>query len=91
MNCPACTARNLTTQVFSAGRTFTDLAPVASGPEDGPLHFHDPNSTTEGFECINGHRFSVQSFIRCVRCDHWRRAPLTRMLPSRAEFKPRRS
>ena len=88
MICPACNARKLSPPVFSVGKTFTDLALINSGPDDGIPHQHDPNSTTEAFECMNGHRFKVESFVQCRQCDHGHREPLTIMLPSRAMFKP---
>lgn len=89
MNCPTCTTRKLATQVFRVGRTFTDLPFVASGPDDGLPHLHDPNTASESFECINGHRFRVDTHVRCRQCDHGHRTPVTVMLPTRANFDPR--
>ena len=90
MICPACAARNLNTQVFSLGTTFTDLPLVPSTAGQGVQHLHDPNSSTESFECINGHRFRVETFTQCSRCDFGHRPPTTIMLIPRARFQPRR-
>ena len=47
--------------MYSLGRTFSDLPMMASGPNDGAPHFHDPSCSIEAFECINGHRFKVET------------------------------
>lgn len=91
MICPACSARKHTSEVYSAGTSFTDLPMVASGPADGLPHLHDPNSRREGFECIKGHRFRVETFVRCGQCDHGHREPLTVLLETRAQFRPKRT
>ena len=90
MICPACHAKNKQAQVYSLGKTFTDRGFVPSGPDDGIPHLHDPNSSTESFECNNGHRFRVETFVRCTRCDHGHGEPITVMLTPRARFQPQR-
>ncbi len=50
---------------------------------------HDPNSTSQRCECINGHRFRVQTFVRCPHCDLGHGDPITIMLAPRRRFDPR--
>jgi hypothetical protein len=88
--CPVCFAKKLTGPVYSLGRTFSDLPMTASGPDDGLPHFHDPSSSIEAFECINGHRFKVETQVLCPQCDHGHEPPRTIMLEPRSRFRPRR-
>lgn len=88
MTCPDCRAKNKKTIVYSRGTTRTDLGFSASTPGPGGPHLHDPNKQVESFECVNGHRFRVETRVPCPKCEYGHGEPTVVMLTPRAKFQP---
>lgn len=66
MKCEQCIEGGKTSRVYSVGSTSTLMG--GGGPywdEDGVLHRHEPNVTTTGYQCSNGHSWYVRRKPRC--------------------------
>ncbi len=69
MKCPECVKQGLTSRVYIESGTTTCLGWSPYYDENGRYHSHDPNMTTTGYRCSNGHVFSQRAGSRCSNCD----------------------
>lgn len=70
MKCPVCKKQKLKSKVFSRRSKSTLMAGLPYYDENGKYHDHDPNITTTGYECSNGHVFEIKSRKKCMSCDY---------------------
>ena len=65
MICETCKAEGKTSRVFDRGGSTTCAYYQPFYDENGKWHNHDGNITTTGYECSNGHRWTVESTGSC--------------------------
>lgn len=65
MICETCKAEGRTSRVFERGSSTTLIYSVPWFDENGQRHDHNPNATTTGYDCSNGHRWAVKSTPSC--------------------------
>lgn len=66
MKCSECQEAGQTSKVYSDGATRTLMG--GGGPfwdEEGVRHSHEPNITTSGYHCSNGHRWTHRWLPAC--------------------------
>jgi hypothetical protein len=59
MRCPKCVSAGLRSTVAVGISTSTCIASSAYYDEDGRYHLDDPNTTTTGYSCSQGHNWHV--------------------------------
>lgn len=73
MKCTECVQSGQRSKVFDRGGTRTLMGGRGTFfGEDGERHHHDPNITTSGYECSNGHMWAVKSKTPCPnpKCEY---------------------
>ncbi len=66
MKCPKCLEENTTSRIYmEMGGTVTCMGWMPYYDEEGRHHNHDPNSSTTGGTCSNGHQIVVTSLPKC--------------------------
>lgn len=65
MKCPECVKEGLKSTVHSHGGMTTLLYCAPYYDEEGNYHDHDWNTTTNSYECSNGHKFSTKHSGSC--------------------------
>jgi hypothetical protein len=76
MKCQECESSGQRSKVFSDG--YSLVTAMGGGEsfwdEDGVRHRHDPNTSTTGFSCSAGHRWSTRRKSPCPAegCDYGR-------------------
>lgn len=66
MICETCKAEGRTSRVCGQGGSYMTLLNCTPFyDEQGRHHYHDSNTTTDNFECSNGHRWTVKSTPSC--------------------------
>lgn len=65
MICKTCQAEGKKSYVYNRGGSGTLLMWNAFYDEEGKHHVHDPNTTTYGYECSNGHTWSEEEKHGC--------------------------
>jgi len=59
--CPICQKEGKISRVYKQGCMSTLMATYAYYDENGEYHFEDPNTTTCGYKCSEGHSFIVDN------------------------------
>lgn len=69
MICEKCREEDLKSSIRSRGCSRTLLSCSPYYDEAGVYHSHDYNTSSCGYECSNGHRFTIHSKLSCPSCD----------------------
>lgn len=69
MKCPVCIEKGLKSSVYPGGGSCTAMYCAPYYDKDGKYHNHDMNTSTFGYSCSRGHRWSVSSNGSCPSCD----------------------
>jgi hypothetical protein len=72
VKCPECVKAGLRSTVQVGYGTTTLLASRPYYDEDGVLHSHDPNRTSQTYGCSNGHEWGAFKMTTCLArgCDY---------------------
>lgn len=70
MRCPECIAEGERSRLTSGGGMTTLLGYRPYYDEDGVYHDHDPNTTTTGYSCSRGHKFTIRTKRSCPNCTY---------------------
>ena len=65
MKCPECVAEGKKSRVTVGMGYQTAMYCAPFYDEEGRFHNHDPNATTTGYTCSNGHRWQETTRSRC--------------------------
>jgi len=69
--CPKCVEQGKRSKLYGGdGGTRTLMSFTVYHDEDGQYHSHDPNRLTSGYQCSEGHRFSVTYSSACPSCTY---------------------
>jgi hypothetical protein len=70
MKCIQCVKENKKSTLFARhGMIVTNMGFTPYYDEEGRYHSHDPNLSTQFFECSNGHVSKVTTLKKCGSCD----------------------
>ena len=70
MKCPVCIKQDLKSKLYGGDSCFiTAMSGGEFYDEGGVSHRHDPNTSSYGYRCSNGHSFIIKRRIGC--CDEW--------------------
>lgn len=73
MKCEKCAAFGDKSKVYSDGASSTLIGGGGEmWDEDGVSHYHNPNTTSTGYHCNKGHRWSIKGKSPCWAkgCDY---------------------
>lgn len=65
MKCQECEAENKKSSVYPGMSMSTSMGYHQYYDEDGRYHDHDPNFTTTGYRCSNGHEWKEHYRSKC--------------------------
>lgn len=65
MICEECNSQGLKSKVYPGAVMCTAMGYQTYYDEQGKLHTHDPNITTESFHCSNNHSWSRKQSGSC--------------------------
>ena len=65
MKCPECEKAGEKSCVYPQGSSRTMLMGCEYYDEEGRYHQHDPNVTTTGYRCSNGHEWVEKHIAKC--------------------------
>ncbi len=68
MKCPECVKQDKKSQVYPGISTTTCMGWQTYYDEDGMFHSHDPNWTTTGYACSEGHEWTESKQHPCPNC-----------------------
>ena len=75
MKCPTCVAEGVRSRLTISPGMTTLMYSAPYYDEDGIYHSHDPNTTSFGWQCTEGHKGNSERGTRCPSCD-WGNDPL---------------
>ncbi len=68
MKCPFCVELKHKSRVYPGMGATTLMGWSSYYDEDGQFHSHDPNVTTTGYRCSEGHTWQRESLSPCPSC-----------------------
>lgn len=68
MKCQQCVEMGQKSQVYLGISSSTLMGWTPYFDEDGQYHSHDPNWTTTGYRCSEGHNWQKSSQKPCLNC-----------------------
>ena len=71
MNCEKCTEEDKESTISEHGHGWVTL--MGGFPyydENKHYHDHDPNASTQGYICSNGHKWSISTYKPCCTCEY---------------------
>lgn len=74
MKCPECVEQGKKSRVYPGVGATTLMGWSSYYDEDGQFHKHDPNTTTTGYRCSEGHTWQRESVSPCPNCLYGRRS-----------------
>lgn len=79
MKCPTCVEQETKSCVYPGMGSVTMMGWQAYYDEDGMYHSHDPNWTTTGYRCSEGHYWQGIGQTACPNCIFGREQEILRM------------